>query len=146
MSAPRIDGLSLNIIRIVLPCILSYMAHIFNHCLLNGAFPSIWKQAIVCSIPKINCLTELKHYRSVSILCTVSKIFERLITNQISNYVESNNYLDKHQDAYRRNFSTQTALLRVIDDIRHATDSREVTVSFSSTSPGLLIASTIDCL
>ncbi|XP_020297720.1 uncharacterized protein LOC109862171, partial [Pseudomyrmex gracilis] len=46
------DGFSLDMISRALPSITPYIAHLFNHCLLHGVFPSQWKSAIVCPIPK----------------------------------------------------------------------------------------------
>lgn len=44
-------------------------------------------------------------------------------------YLQSKDLLDPYQNAYKRRFSTQTALIRVIDDVRKAADLRRVTVS-----------------
>ncbi|XP_020298638.1 uncharacterized protein LOC109862886, partial [Pseudomyrmex gracilis] len=45
-------------------------------------------------------------------------VLESLVARQITEYVETNNLLDPFQNAYRKNYSTQTALIRVIDDMR----------------------------
>lgn len=123
------DGLSLRMISLALPGILPHIAYLFNCCLLNGTLLSLWKSAIVYSIPKVKCSAELKHYRPISILCVLSKVLERLVANQIIEYVEANNLLDPYQNAYRKDYSTQTALIRVIDDIRCAADHKLITVS-----------------
>lgn len=47
----------------------------------------------------------------------------------MTEFLEKSNGLDPFQNAYRRGYSTQTALVRVMDDIRYAADRREVTVS-----------------
>lgn len=76
--AAGMDGLSLDMVGHALPSITPQIAHLFNHCLLHGVFPSLWRSAIVCPILKGRCPTELKHYRLISILCALFKVLERL--------------------------------------------------------------------
>ncbi|XP_020297639.1 uncharacterized protein LOC109862120 [Pseudomyrmex gracilis] len=58
--------------------------------------------------------------------CTLNGVFPTIWkTAIITQFVEENNCLDPYQNAYRRDFSTQTALVRVLDDIRQAADQRE---------------------
>lgn len=125
------DGLSPVLLRIALPSVLPAITHIFNFCLDNGVYPTLWKKAIVSPIPKVKCPSELRDYRPISILCAISKSFERIVADQIKEYLESTDILDPYQFAYRRGHSTQAALVRVLDDVRQAADSRKVTVLVS---------------
>lgn len=63
------DRLSIGLIKIALPQILPFITHIFNFSLNHGIFPSIWKSAIVCPVPKTKSPSELQHFRPISILC-----------------------------------------------------------------------------
>lgn len=47
----------------------------------------------------------------------------------IVDFVEHRNLCDPYQSAYRKGMSTQTALIRIMDDIRLAIDKRMVTIS-----------------
>lgn len=47
----------------------------------------------------------------------------------MTEFVERNNFFDPYQNAYKRNFSTQTALVKVLYEIRLAMDLREMMVS-----------------
>ena len=53
----------------------------------------------------------------MSNLCYISKLLERVVAEQLLKHLEQNSYLDKFQSAYRSGFSTETALLKVINDI-----------------------------
>ena len=64
--------------------------------------------------------TEVKNYRTVSVLPTVSKIFERLIQKQISEYF--NQFFSPFLCGYRKGFSTQTALVWQIEKWKHQLD------------------------
>lgn len=43
--------------------------------------------------------------------------------------MKTNDLIDPFKNAYRRNYSTQTALIGILDDIRYAVDLKEVTVA-----------------
>ncbi|XP_071631879.1 uncharacterized protein [Temnothorax longispinosus] len=121
------DGLSMKLLLRVLPCILSTVTHIFNFSLTYGAYPILWKSAIIQPLPKVKSPSQLKDYRPISILCTVSKALEHIVAEQIKAYLDDHDLLDPHQAAYRKDHSTQTALIRILDDVKQA--ARKVTIA-----------------
>jgi len=127
-EAEGIDCITSKLIIMALPCLLTVVIHIFNFSLSYGTYPEIWKSAIICPLPKVKNLSHLSDYRPISILCSISKAFERIVANQIKEYLEVNDLFDPCQAAYRRGFSTQTALIKVMDDVRRAID-KMITVS-----------------
>ena len=56
--------------------------------------------------------------RPIANLSHLAKIFDKLITIQIRNYMESHNLFNRFQSGFRADHSTQTALLQVTDTIR----------------------------
>ena len=56
------------------------------------------------------------------------KIVERLVCQQLVSYLEVNQLLPKHQSAYRKFHSTETAVLKLVSDILLAADGAEVTL------------------
>ena len=67
----------------------SSLAFIFNKCILNECFPDSLKMAEICPIfKKKDCLSK-ENYRSVNILAAASKIFERIMADQIITYFNS---------------------------------------------------------
>ena len=71
--------------------------------------------------------TDTKNYRPVLNLTFMSKIMERLVCQQLVSYLELNQLLPKHQSAYRKFHSTETAVLKLVSDIILA-DGAEVTL------------------
>ena len=63
------------------------MQLIFNDCVQNGLLPDLLKLADVTSIHKTEEKTRKKNYRPVSVLPTVSKVFERLLNKKIMDYM-----------------------------------------------------------
>ena len=59
----------------------------------------------------------LKNYRPVSNLSFLSKIIEKVISTQLVTYIVDNGLTDDFRSAYKCGHSTETALLRVYNDI-----------------------------
>ena len=59
----------------------------------------------------VRLVMKLLFYRPVSNIDFFSKFLERVVEKQLSEYLESNVLLNDKQSAYRRGFSTETALL-----------------------------------
>ena len=79
--------------------------------IISGIFPLEWKIAKVIPIHKNNEKDELNNYRPISILSTISKVIERLIYNQLYEYLSKNELLSKCQSGFRHFHSTTTSLL-----------------------------------
>jgi len=71
---------------------------------------------------------DLKNYRPVSNVTFVSKLVERVAVKQLVEYVEANKLMPRWQSAYRRHYSTETALLKVLSDVLTAADNQRVTL------------------
>ena len=66
----------------------------------------------------------LNNYRPVSNLSFLSKLIERIVCVQLVNHLDKNGLYEVFQSAYRQLLSTETALLRVQNDMLQAVDSR----------------------
>jgi len=71
---------------------------------------------------------DMANYRPVSNVTFMSKIVERAVAEQLHQYLEVNRLLPRHQSAYRRHHSTETAMLRVVSDVLTAADAQQVTL------------------
>ena len=69
----------------------------------------------------------LTNYRPISRLPIISKIMERVVSRQLIYYIENNNLLENLQSAYRKSFSTETALTHITDSIHKSLDSSTYT-------------------
>ena len=85
-------------------------------------------------IPKIQLLVELKDYRAVSILPILSKIYERVVLDQITNIIEKELIYHHYQSGCRKNYSAATLLAKLRDDIKKAMKASEITAVFTGYS------------
>ena len=86
--------------------------------------PSLLKTAIVRPILKGQSLEpdDYSNFRPVSNLPILAKIIEKVVYARLSNYFIENNLYGKNQTAYRKHHSTETALLRIHNDILMSLD------------------------
>ena len=100
---------------------------IINMSLKEGIFPSLNKEANVCPIHKKKEKTKCENYRPISLLPNISKIFERIIYNRLDKFLTSSEILYKFQFGFRKQFSTNHALLSIVEQIRNALDKKMFT-------------------
>ena len=89
------------------------LTNIFNECLINGKFSDTLKSADVTPIFKKGNDNEKENYGPVRILSIYSKVFEKLLFEQINDYMQ--NKFSNHLTDFRKNHSTQIALLVMIE-------------------------------
>ena len=110
-KATGIDKISAKVLRAAASAIAPSLTEIFNMSIDSNRFPSDWKTARVIPLFKNGQRSVLDNYRPISILPVVSKIMERLLYNQISDYFTKKQLLSKHQFGFRPLHSTTTTLL-----------------------------------
>ena len=91
--------------------ITSSLTQIFNQSLLTGVFPDDFKVAIISRIFKSESKLECNNYMPISVLSVVAKVFEKLISNQLSTFLETRGILTQQQAGFRKKNSTETSLL-----------------------------------
>ena len=108
---------------------LKPVVHIINTSIDQEIFPKQWKISRVCPIPKTDNPTSIKDYRPISVLSVLSKVYERVILNQLCSFIETQNLYNINQSGFRKGHSTNTLLLKLRDDIRTAMNRSEVILS-----------------
>ena len=126
----EIDPVPTSLLLECLDSVLPAITTIINKSLSSGTFPDLYKKAIVKPLLKKVSLDQnnLKNYRPVSNLMFLSKLTEKIVLSQLLVHLSANNLMDSFQSAYRSCHSTETALLRILNDLLLATDSGRVSV------------------
>ena len=107
----------------------SPLTHIINTCISTSSFPDQWKISRVCPIPKISNPASLADYRPISILPILSKVFEKVILNQMIEHIEKNSIYHPQQSGFRKGHSTTTTLLKLKDEIVTSMKEGEITLA-----------------
>ena len=113
-----VDQIPVKFVKLASDYLSGPLTYIINSCINTSSFPKTWKTTRVSPIPKVNNLGSEKDYSPVSILPSPSKIFERLVLNQILVFIEKQALLPSSITGYRRGHSTTTALMGIRDDIK----------------------------
>ena len=105
-----------------------FITLLINKSLATGCFPASFKHAVIFPLLKKNDMDpgELKNFRPVSNLPLLSKLTERVVQIQLQAYLDTHGMMSKHQSAYRKFHSTETALARIYNDLLVATDEGKV--------------------
>lgn len=125
-NAVGADLISLKMFNLVSFFLIDHLTFIINHCLKSSTYPEAWKIANVLPFPKIANPLDLSHLRPISILPMLSKVLEKIMHFQISEYVFDNDIIPNIQSGFRQGHSTTTALITVVDDILRAIDNGEL--------------------
>ena len=114
--------------KIVLTNSPDYFITLINLTLQKGYFPNQFKQGVMMPLLKKSNLDSelLSSYRPVTNLRFLSKVIEGVVFEQISFYLESYNLMSKYQSAFRCSHSTETALLKVFNDLCYLDESRSM--------------------
>jgi hypothetical protein len=110
--------------------LLHPITKIINLSLSSGVFPDEMKLALVTPVLKKSDLDSnvLSNYRPVSNLSFLSKLVERVVVKQLTFHLESENLMVPVQSAYRKNHSTETALLKIVNDLLLSVDGKNAAI------------------
>ena len=120
------DLIDTKVIKLIRPAIVPALTHIINLSISSKQFPSYWKRAKIIPLHKKDDILNPKNFCPVSILPIFSKVLERVVFNQIIQYLNSNNLLHPSHHAYRANHNTTTALIQMYDTWVNAYDDGEL--------------------
>jgi hypothetical protein len=100
-----------------------YLTYVFNSCIKLCYFPNIWKHASAIPVPKHGKdHSNPSNYRPISLLSSVSKIFENFIIKRLQDFVSTNNVLPDHQFGFRMAHSTSHQLRRLVQHVKGTRD------------------------
>ena len=97
---------------------------VINRSLIEGKFPDLLKIAEVCPIYKKGDKSKCENYRPISLLSNLSKLFERAMHTRLYEFLENSDALYNLQFGFRKNFSTNHALLSIVEEIRKNLDDK----------------------
>ena len=124
------DGISSELLKLITNDISKCITVIINQSLTSGIFPNSLKIAKVTPIFKKEKYKLITNYRPISVLPVISKIFETIIHEQLSEYFISNNLFCPQQYGFRKNSSTELAALELLDRVLDQMDKHKIPINF----------------
>ena len=124
------DGISSSLLKYLEPILSGPLSLIINQSLHTGIFPDKLKLAKIFPVDKKDDIHMMQNYRPISILPTISKIFEKVVYEQIQTYFLQNNLFSKSQYGFRSQHSTEHAILELVDKISLALDNGNTPIAF----------------
>ena len=107
-NAIGLDNIQPVFLKYMLPKLLPYICYMFNTILRTASYPLQWKNAKVLALPK-----SANEFRPISILPFMSKVFESMLHEQISEFLCENNILTQFQSGYRPGHNCVSALINL---------------------------------
>ena len=124
----EIDPIPTILLKKVLPSVIGPITSIVNNSNTTGIFAQSWKTAIICPLlKKAGLALHLSNFRPVSNLSFLSHVVECAVLQQFNKHCKAQDLIPDYQSAYCANYSCETALAKIINDILWAMESQRVT-------------------
>lgn len=124
-----VDSISSNLLKLIVNYITYPLTYLVNLSLEQGIFPEIFKIARVVPLYKKGEKVNIENYRPISLLSSISKVLERIVFDEINNFLTTFNILTTAQHGFRKNKSTTTAVTQFISQLCKTLDDNKKTLS-----------------
>ena len=124
-----IENMSSFVLKEALTILLTQITYLFNLTIKTSRFPKAWKEALVIPIPKTGNLTKVENYRPISLLPLPGKLLEKLIHAQLSEHLETTEFLSENQHGFRKQHSTVHSVAQVTSYINTKMDRGQPTLA-----------------
>ena len=94
------------------------LSEILNTSIRLGTYPSKLKIAKITPVFKSEDDTDANNYRPISLLSNFNRVFEKIIYNRLTSYINKHELLYSSQYGFRKGHSTQHAILEIVNDIQ----------------------------
>ena len=129
-QSPHVPAMTIPVF-IAKQCIYNYvvpLTYVINMSLMHSIFPSELKLAKVVPIFKSGESDKVHNYRLISVLSFFSKIFEKIMYNNVVNFMDKNEAFYKYQFGFRKSHSTHHAIITLVDKITSSLDSGDLII------------------
>ena len=126
-----LDGISMAMLKEIIPCIIIPVTYLFNLSFKTGYIPDDYKCAKVIPIHKSGDMSKFDNYRPISILPAFSKLLEKIAAVQMIRFLEKYEILYSLQFGFRPKHDTTQPLLQLLNKVYESLNkpSSEYTIS-----------------
>jgi hypothetical protein len=124
-SSCDLDRISIKLLKHVIFDVSVPLSHIFNLSLASGNFPSKLKTSRTVPIFKAGSPLLCDNYRPISLLSTLSKLLEKIVSRQLVAHLEDNNLIYEHQYGFQHGKSTEHNLIQLTNFLHSALNEKK---------------------
>ena len=120
-TSPGVDNIPYQMIRELGKESSLQLLDFYNHIWCTSVIPDQWKQSQLIPLLKPGKPhTDKTSYRPIALTNCLGKVMEKMVTQRLIHYIESEGKVDKYQSGFRPMHTTYDALTRIESDIRLA--------------------------
>ena len=124
------------------------LTKLINFCIEDAVFPDVFKVARIVPVYKRGPTDDPDSFRPISLLPLIGKVFEKILTSQICDYLVQNSVLNESQFGFQKGKSTVSAINNLLNYIHDSLDSKliagalfcDLSRAFDCVSHGLLLS------
>jgi len=125
-KAPGHDFITGKILKELPEKCIKLITYIFNAIIKTGYFPETWKISQIIMIPKPGKdVTKVNSYRPISLLPTLSKLFEKMLLKKLKPIMHEKRIIPDHQFGFREEHGTVEQVHRVVSEIRNSLEQKK---------------------
>lgn len=106
-----VDNISNFLLKKLINSILKPLNYLINLSFKYGQFPNCFKISKIIPLFKSGCKKSINNYRPISLISSISKLMEKLMHSRLNKFLENHDILTKFQYGFRKNVSTEFAIL-----------------------------------
>ena len=123
---PGASGISIKILKSSLKYSVGTITDLINECISTYSIPNEWKRAVVKPLFKSGSPADMNNYRGISILPILAKVFEKILANQMIQYLKKEKLFFSKQFGFRDSHSCESALHDVISNMNRILSERSI--------------------
>ena len=127
-SSTDLMGISSKLLKSVAYEISIPLSYIFQLSLEQGIFPKNLKTSRTVPIFKAGEKRDVDNYRPISLVCTLSKVLEKMVQIRLSNYLDINKLMSPFQFGFQKSLSTEHNLIHLTNYVGSALNNGEYCV------------------
>ena len=122
------DEICNTMLKAIAKIIIMPLTYCVNLSLFHGIVPSGAKTARIIPIYKTGDKNNINNYRPISILPSLSKIYEKVVHSRLNGYLSKHSILVPSQYGFRKQHTTSMAILDVLENINDAIDNQKLAI------------------